>query len=305
MEESTEELEPFATTKDGKPIAAWLFKCDPHKFDIVSVLEQGGGIANWSVVRNYRVDLMQPGQRAYLWVTGSENDDVPPGIWAAGAITGELGTGTWDPENTLDEDEKGKQRLFVGVDLIAIEPVIRRRDLRLDPRFVEAEILRQPQMGNPLVLTPDEVAAIESFDYEVQELLPDVIVMAPGCNLEFWEAEDGWVVDTVTAEAPDAPLQRFDTFESAVEALRDLLDELARTVPAQTDPATEGVAAAIPAGRRAFTVLKTREGAFKAYWLFEDEPAGSEGTEHGLDSVYTTLADALLQVFQRSELHPA
>jgi hypothetical protein len=42
-----------------------------------------------------------------------------------------------------------------------LDPLIPRSELRSDTRFARAEVLRVPRMGNPLVLTPPEVAAID------------------------------------------------------------------------------------------------------------------------------------------------
>jgi hypothetical protein len=52
-------------------------------------------------------------------------------------------------------------RLRVGLDVRGVDPPLARSELRADTRFAMAEVLRVPRMGNPLVLTPAEVAAVD------------------------------------------------------------------------------------------------------------------------------------------------
>ena len=54
-----------------------------------------------------------------------------------------------------------RRRLRVGLDVRPLDPVVPRSELRSDPRFAAAEVLRVPRMGNPLILTPTEVAAVD------------------------------------------------------------------------------------------------------------------------------------------------
>jgi hypothetical protein len=60
----------------------------------------------------------------------------------------------------VPSEEEGR-RLRVGLDVRGLEPRLPRHELRADPRFSSAEILRLPRMGNPLILTPGEVEAID------------------------------------------------------------------------------------------------------------------------------------------------
>jgi hypothetical protein len=53
------------------------------------------------------------------------------------------------------------RRLRVGLDVRGVDPLVPRSELRSDPRFAEAEVLRVPRMGNPLILTPTEVTAVD------------------------------------------------------------------------------------------------------------------------------------------------
>jgi hypothetical protein len=137
-------------TRDGLEIAAWMLKANPDVWDVIGHLNAGRVIDSWGVMPGYRADLMEPGDRCFVWVTGPRGASWTPGIWAMGTVTA-------PPVPSEDEG----LRLRVGLDVHGLEPRLSRQELKSDPRFVAAEILRLPRMGNPLVITPAEVAAID------------------------------------------------------------------------------------------------------------------------------------------------
>lgn len=116
---------------------------------MIGHLAAGRVIDGWGVARGYRADLMAPGDRCFVWVTGPRGASWTPGIWAAGAVTA--------PPAPTGE----RRRLRVGLDVRGLDPLIPRSELRSDTRFAGAEVLRVPRMGNPLILTPPEVAAVD------------------------------------------------------------------------------------------------------------------------------------------------
>jgi hypothetical protein len=155
-------VEPFAELRDGTPIGAWLFKANPEVWDILGFLRGGAAIDQWRMAHSYRVELIAPGQPAVLWVTGPATASYTPGVWAIGTITGEVGEDVGDPDDDLWRDHGAQRQVRPYVDM-HLEPLtepIGRVDLAADPRFVEAEILRRPRMGNPVALRPVEFDAI-------------------------------------------------------------------------------------------------------------------------------------------------
>jgi hypothetical protein len=118
-------------------------------WDVLGHLAAGRVIDGWGVAAGYRADLMAPGDRCFVWVTGPRGAAWTAGIWAAGVVTAR-------PEPTRE-----RRRLRVGLEVHGLHPPLARAELKADPRFATAEVLRVPRMGNPLVLTPAEVAAID------------------------------------------------------------------------------------------------------------------------------------------------
>lgn len=133
----------------GSPTRIW---------DVVGFLRDGGVISGWGLVPSYRAWLMQPGHRCFLWVSGAR-----PGIWATGEVTAAPveRTGGDDPY-WLDNSKRHLVRPYVGLRLVGLDEPLSKDLLARDPRFAMAEVLRAPRMGNPLVLTADEVAVIDA-----------------------------------------------------------------------------------------------------------------------------------------------
>jgi hypothetical protein len=159
---SARQPKAFAELRDGTEIGAWLFKANPDVWDILGFLRGGAAIDQWRMAPSYRVDLVGPGQPAVLWVTGPTSGAHIPGVWAMGAITGEVGEDVGDPDDDLWRDHGAQRQVrpYVNMHLEPLAEPIARVDLAADPRFVEAEILRRPRMGNPVALRPVEYETI-------------------------------------------------------------------------------------------------------------------------------------------------
>ncbi len=138
---------------------AWLMKCNPKVWDIASFIEDGlTEITGWRVQDNYRIDLMDRGDRVFLWVTNGSTR-VPSGIWARGTIAGDLMIA--DGDEYWVRPAEGRDRTYVGTDMAILSRPALKADLINDRRFRSAEVIRSPQMGNPLYVSGREVAAIE------------------------------------------------------------------------------------------------------------------------------------------------
>src|SRR6185503_17001129 len=74
-------------TTGGVAIGGWLLKANPDVWDVLGHLAAGRVIDSWGVAQGYRADLMEPGDRCFVWVTGPRGASWTPGIWAAGVIT--------------------------------------------------------------------------------------------------------------------------------------------------------------------------------------------------------------------------
>lgn len=93
------------------------------------------------VRRSYRLDLMAPGQRCLLWLSGREE----PGVHAIGVLVGPPDDGPGD----------GGPEVEVGLHLLG-EPVPR-AELLAAPAFARAEVVRMPAGSNPSYLTAPQL----------------------------------------------------------------------------------------------------------------------------------------------------
>ncbi|WP_446215535.1 protein NO VEIN domain-containing protein [Micromonospora sp. IBHARD004] len=148
-------------------LGAWMVKCNPAKWDLATFLDSGEEvITRWSVVPSYRTRLMAEGQRVLFWVTGRDGTYPEAGLWGAGTVLGPAWrqdiTGE-DPGFWLDEGQRQRTQHFAPVDIHLFERPIPRQVLKDDPRLAGMEVFRQPQMGNPLVVSKEELAVLDAL----------------------------------------------------------------------------------------------------------------------------------------------
>ncbi|MET7805024.1 protein NO VEIN domain-containing protein [Micromonospora chersina] len=145
-------------------LGAWLVKCNPDVWDLAGYLAAGGEtITSWSVVPNYRAELIREGQRVLFWVTGADGAHLQPGLWGAGVALGPVYQDEGDDDSGywLDEEQLRRTHHFAPLDVRLFHHPVRRNVLKSDRRLTDMEIFRQPQMGNPLFVTKEQLAAIE------------------------------------------------------------------------------------------------------------------------------------------------
>lgn len=179
---ATKRPEPVAAIPERKVnvgnLGAWMVKCNPDKWDFRGFRESGRtDIDDWSVVPSYRTELMAEGQTVLFWVTGSERSDLKPGLWGLGTVCGPIFRNQPgdEPGFWLDEEHRRRTKHFVHLDVdLFVEPVPRSL-IQADPRLADLEVLRQPQMGNPLLVTTDELAALKEYIANV----PKQVIVTP------------------------------------------------------------------------------------------------------------------------------
>ena len=152
------------TLRDGTEVGAWLFKANPEVWDLTRHLAEGGVIDRWRMVHSYRVELVEPGHRCVLWVTGARTAAHTPGVWALGTVTSSPYDDMSDHEDLWgDAAAAHAVRPYVDLELELLADPVPRSDLAADPRFAEAEILRVPRAPNPVGLTAGELDVIEGL----------------------------------------------------------------------------------------------------------------------------------------------
>jgi predicted RNA-binding protein with PUA-like domain len=139
-------------------MAHWLLQGNPKRWRIADFLAEHSPeeLTNWSVTR-YR-DELQPGDDLALWRTGPD-----AGVIALGQVTGPV----YEAVGAADEywqDREQAQRAHWWLPLrlteVFLDAPVTREELRHDPAFAQAAILRQPFAGNPFRLSHAEWTAI-------------------------------------------------------------------------------------------------------------------------------------------------
>lgn len=98
--------------------------------------------------RSYRVELMRPGQRCLLWLSGADR----PGIHAIGSLNSEAEVRLTAVAERPESEVELSFRL--------LRQWVARPDLQADPVFARAEVLRMPAGSNPSYLAPEQLDAL-------------------------------------------------------------------------------------------------------------------------------------------------
>lgn len=133
------------------PARAWLFQGNPARWPVLERLAAGEPITSWNVLRS--LELIAPGDGALLWVSGPYAAVHAVGVVTSAPVEGE--PGGWP-----DRQRGGRPRHRVGLDLTPLPHPVTRAELRQDPRFAGAAILRAPRTANPFPVSPSEWAAV-------------------------------------------------------------------------------------------------------------------------------------------------
>ncbi|WP_180819274.1 protein NO VEIN domain-containing protein [Gordonia terrae] len=163
-------------------LGAWVFKCNPKVWKIEEFIADGNNwIDSWSVFDNYRSEMIANGQRAILWVSGSETGKTPRGIWGLGWTAG-VRYPVVDTEDGYWATTEGRAAVdwFVPTDIHLLdEPVSAADVLAHNPHLRDMEVFRSPQMANPSWISKSELRLLE-------RLLPE------------WPDQDPGVGETIT-----------------------------------------------------------------------------------------------------------
>ena len=141
-----------STTRLGEAdVACWVIKSRTPPEQIVPGWQPGTGqTLTRCLRRSYRIELMAPGQRCLLWLSGRDR----PGVHAIGLLESGAELREADREQVTAEVRTGHSLL----------PVPGPRDaLRADPVFAGAEVLRMPAGSNPSYLSPACFAVLTDF----------------------------------------------------------------------------------------------------------------------------------------------
>lgn len=139
----------------------WLFQGNPSRWRIFDYLrdhpDEDLRDWHWSLAR-YR-EQIRPGDGAVLWLSGSDQER---GVYAIGRVTEEPVEGRSDSPYWSHPADRRRVRWSARMSFehVLLDVLILAHDLRADPRFFRASILRMPRAGNPHRLTAEEWRAI-------------------------------------------------------------------------------------------------------------------------------------------------
>lgn len=209
-------------------LGAWLLKCNPNVWDLGRFIDDGGDeIWSWSVADNYRTELMEPGDRAVFWVSGSLTGRLARGIWAIGYLTSsaraavdvddldeaddivqpagtdeEAEPGA-DDDYWLDDDQAARVRFNVEAHLPLLHDPIKASELLQVPGVRSLEVIVQPQGSNPSFIDTQQLAALLPLLPpwpDAPALADDEIVVGTG-DAAFGDPYTTWVVELAAMEA--------------------------------------------------------------------------------------------------------
>lgn len=150
---------------------AWVIKCHPDVWDVMTFLELGHDhIDSWSIRKSYRTDLMKPGQPVVFWVSGPRDGDVVfRGVWGIGTLTTHAedfpGMSAREAKASLWRDafRATEPGWGVGTDITLMDDPIPAAVVQDESVLRNCEIFRAPQMSNPAFLTRAEFKALRKL----------------------------------------------------------------------------------------------------------------------------------------------
>lgn len=137
-------------------MAYWIFQANPKVYNALAALGDPSPIDRWRVAR-YLND-MTPGDECALWISGRAS-----GVYAIGVITGPV-VRDRDPDLFWQDPSEGSRmdwRVGIEIEQVLEHPILR-NDLKADPGFASAAIIRMPGGGNPFPVTAAEWQILES-----------------------------------------------------------------------------------------------------------------------------------------------
>lgn len=150
-------------------LGAWVLKCNPDVWDLRGYIAGGKkGLRTWTVVPNYRADMMSYGQRFLFWITGPRDGELPRGFWGAGWVTGEVFPivegKVDDPADEIDywTDQEARDRMThrVPIALDIWDEPIREAEVVAVDGLEQLEVVRMRQVSNPSWISAELLARL-------------------------------------------------------------------------------------------------------------------------------------------------
>ena len=143
-------------------IACWVLKANPKIYDLLTQWEQQGPfkVGGWVPLRQtYRLELMAPGQRCLLWLSGRDS----PGIYAIGKLTGVVQQAGHGGGRYWRDPEKAREvGPWVPIKVVPLSTRVPRAALMHEAEFRKAEFVRMAAGSNPSYLDRDQFKVVRA-----------------------------------------------------------------------------------------------------------------------------------------------
>jgi len=278
---------------------------------VAPMLEEFGQVFRFPVDPGPRADQMDAGQPCFLF--RSETSKVV-GIWAVGEVVATCFAAPIDPEDPAAGDQ-----LYAEVELLPLEKGVSIDKIKAHKVLAQGELATAAGQANPLVLRPEEVRALEEFDFAfvpptleqieaLQEAIGEedtgLIFQLVGADASFGILDDGsddelLSVVTVTDEGA-FELGRFQEFTDAMDLIRlhadglvledpveALADELPDGNPVAVLQADDGLLGLYRVGPDTFDLYDPTDddGGFEVIGRFESLTAALTGLMEAIEEV--------------------
>lgn len=158
---TTPQRESVGPVVTAANLGAWVLKGNPQVWDLQRWIAEGGeGLDDWTVAHNYRSQMMAPGDRVLLWVSGSDAG-CPAGFLAYGTVSGPCFEGSADSSYWIDRKAKARADYFARVDLRLLPALVPKHAVQHHRVLRDIELLRSPFASNPSHLTLEQMAALQ------------------------------------------------------------------------------------------------------------------------------------------------
>jgi len=198
-------------------LGAWVMKCNPAIWDLAGFIADGQTlIEDWTVVPNYRSDMVRYGHRVLLWVTGPTAGPLPRGFWGSGWITGDVvslidadATDSADPDAAvdssywLDQEAGARMRFAAPMNLRLWNKPVTETELLMIPGLDQLEVIRMRQVSNPSWISSDHLQLLQPLLPPWPEISPpaDSIITTNPSNAAFGDPLTNLIVEAKAIKA--------------------------------------------------------------------------------------------------------
>jgi hypothetical protein len=148
-------------------LGGWILRCNPDVYDLPGEVKNGETkVWSWLVAKSYRTELIDTGQRVVLWVGGPASAAWTSGVWGVGYVTGRADVRVADfdelSEYWLDKERSTRLEWTVPLNVDILPTPVPVPEIRAIPELACMELFRAQQMSNPIYVSPEEMAALET-----------------------------------------------------------------------------------------------------------------------------------------------